>query len=491
MDERKYYFRSPKIQTVLVVLVGILLYIYLTIQADQWPSFLDYLRAAFYTVTFRFERIPANVQGLFLDIMLFLSGLFIWMAFFAQFILPVRSVQDRYAALDRLLVYFMGAHGPAIFVQDGVKRQRWKEHERRGPGLIYLDSASAAVLRDDVSFTRPVGPGVVFTPKGEYLASAVDLHVQSHPRPPFGPLPDEDPFAPRGMDEPDANFAERTTRRLQTSAMTRDGVEIVPNITASFMIEPLEDTGFLGFSYNPDAVLRYVTAEGAQDSSNHPGGTGHVPVNLLPANLAVELWREYLQKFTLNQLFSLPGSGDVQSRDTALNIIRRMVFLRLTQPLVEELNDSGQPTGRTVRSREYEILKNAGIRVLRVAIYQLRMQKSIEATMVQQWMATWLQRAQLEREQVESTRSRAVQMAKEDGLLHFARAAINLFDEDLLSSPRPDDPEAQFAQMRWSLENLINGTRNDLTSNPVLTRRLVHEHLLLDDLLEWIKGVPQ
>jgi len=493
MNDRSNFFKNPKTQTALVVAAGLLFYIYLTLRADQFPTFLDFLRTAFYTVTLNFRRIPPSVQALVLDGVLFVSGLLIWMAFFAQFILPVRSVQDRYAALDRLLVYFTGAHGPAVFIKDGEVNQRRHESERRSPGLIYLDSASAAVLRNDVSFTRPVGPGVVFTPKNEYLARAVDLHVQSHPRPPLGPLAGEDPFAPRAADETEEDAARRNERRLQTSAITRDGVEVVPNISVVFQIERLPGDHSLGFSYNPDAVLRYVTAEGASHSAARGSGgeNGQVPLHLLPAHLAVDLWREYLQKFTLNELFNSPAGSQAQGAQaggTALQVIRRMVVERMTQPLVEELDGAGQPTGRAVRSREYEVIKRAGIQVLGVSIANLRMKPSVDQTMVRQWIANWMQRAQVDRERVEGRRNEAALEGRERALLRFALAAIRRMDEDLLSMPRSQDSEDEFAQMKAALEHLLHGTLSDIQRDPVLNQRLGIEITHLSDLIDWVRG---
>jgi hypothetical protein len=495
MNDRKNTLSNPKVQTVLVILAALLFYLYLTARADQLPTFLDFLRFAFYTATFRFSRIPASIQSLILDGVLFFSGLLLWMAFYAQFILPVRTIQDRYAALDRLVVYFMGAHGPAIFVENGEVRMRRQEAERRGPGLIYLDSASAAVLRNDVSFTRPVGQGVVFTPKHEYLASAVDLHIQAQPRPPLGPLPGEDPFAPRALDETEELYALRKERRLQTSAITRDGVELVPNIMAVYQIERLPKDTSLGFSFNPDAVLRYVTTDGVSRAASHgvspEGGKGQVPLHLLPAHLAVDLWREYIQKFTLNELFSTPtGKVDwgLLGSDTALQIIRRMVQQRLTLPLVEELNGAGQPTGRTVRSREYEVLKGAGIQVLSASISNLRLLKSVEQTMVHQWYATWTQRAQMDRDAAEQRRSRAALFGREEALLRFSQAAIRRFDEDLLSLPKPAEPEDEFAQMKMALEKLVHGTLVDTVSDTALYQRLASETNYLSELIDWIRG---
>ena len=45
--------------------------------------------------------------------------LVLWMAFFAQFVLPVRTFRDRQKIFDRLLTYLFGSHGPALFIENG------------------------------------------------------------------------------------------------------------------------------------------------------------------------------------------------------------------------------------------------------------------------------------------------------------------------------------------------------------------------------------
>jgi hypothetical protein len=57
-------------------------------------------------------------------------GLLFWLAVFAQFVLPVSTLKDRQKIFDRLLLYLVGAHGPAIFIQDGVPVERREEEKK-------------------------------------------------------------------------------------------------------------------------------------------------------------------------------------------------------------------------------------------------------------------------------------------------------------------------------------------------------------------------
>jgi len=251
--------------------------------------------------------IRANLVYIFIDGFIFVIGLLVWLAFFAQFVLPMRTFSDRQKIFDRLLTYLGGGHGPAIFVRDGKQVKRQGEAEKKGPGVLWLDSASAAVTRTAVAFKHAIGPGVHFTDKNEYLASTVDLHTQMQK---LGPREKEDVFAPKPDKDVDTSKKEKydevQKRRVEVSAWTRDGIEVVPNITVVFKIDAApakrEEAGSR-FGFEPEAVRKAVTGEGI-----NPGQPSNIPRrrvawNQLPALIAVDLWREYLAKFTLQELF--------------------------------------------------------------------------------------------------------------------------------------------------------------------------------------------
>src|SRR3990172_8930228 len=81
----------------------------------------------------RLGGIRANLVTIIIDGVIFLIGLLVWRAFFAQFVLPVSSFRDRQKIFDRVYASF-GGRGPAIFVRDGQPLMRPGEEERKGPG---------------------------------------------------------------------------------------------------------------------------------------------------------------------------------------------------------------------------------------------------------------------------------------------------------------------------------------------------------------------
>jgi hypothetical protein len=257
--------------------------------------------------------LTSNLIFVIIDTVIFFFGLLVWLAFFAQFVLPVHTFQERQNIFDRLLMYLSGGHGPAIFIRDGKPIERLGEEKKRGPGVLWLDSASAAVTRTATSFKQTIGPGVHFTEKDEYIAGTVDLHRQSQG---IGPRESEDPFAAKKENQKEEEFNQIQKRRLEVSAWTRDGIEIVPNIKVKFKIDATpakEDEEGSRFGFDAESVRKAITGEGINPQAPSDTPRHRVAWNQLPALIAADLWREYLSKFTLAELFEASQPGFIAS----------------------------------------------------------------------------------------------------------------------------------------------------------------------------------
>src|SRR5215216_4369345 len=155
-------------------------------------GWLAFLLLVYGAQIYRMGGIQASIFDIFLDLAcIFPLLLVLWMAFFAQFVLPVRTIRDRQRIFDRLITYLFGGHGPALFIENGVIKEHSGERLRKGPGVLWLDSASAAVTRTAVAIKQTLGPGVHFMSSREYIAGTLDLHVQSHS---IGPKENDKPF---------------------------------------------------------------------------------------------------------------------------------------------------------------------------------------------------------------------------------------------------------------------------------------------------------
>ncbi len=267
---------------------------------------------------FRMGGIGDNLSRIFVDLAcVFPVLLLLWLGFFAQFVLPVRTLLDRLQIFGRLITYLFGAHGPTLFIENGRIKEYSGERYRNGPGVLWLDSASAAVTRTAVAIKQVIGPGVHFTNSREYVAGTVDLHIQSQV---IGPKETDKPFEAKRPDRTQEEWDQIQDRRRQVSALTRDGIEVIPNISVSFRVStgfPREGKPGSRFGYrtgvskrdkenekkDKEAIRRAILGEGINPIAVLDSPRRRVAWNELPGLLAVDVWREYIAKFTLDQLF--------------------------------------------------------------------------------------------------------------------------------------------------------------------------------------------
>ncbi|HET9914670.1 MAG TPA: hypothetical protein VFQ13_22440 [Anaerolineales bacterium] len=266
----------------------------------------------------RADGLQNHLDDIFIDLAcIFPVLLVLWLAFFAQFVLPVRTFRDRQKIFSRLISYLFGTHGPTLFIENGIIKEHSGERDKKGPGVLWLDSASAAVTRTAVAFKQTLGPGVHFTKNSEFIAGTLDLHNQSQV---IGPQESDKPFEEIRESQTLEEWSQIQDRRRQVSALTRDGIEVIPNISVSFRVStgfPKEGQPGSRFGYrtgvtkkdkenekkDQDAIRRAILGEGINPNAVQDSPRHRVAWNELPGSLAVDVWREYVAKFTLDQLF--------------------------------------------------------------------------------------------------------------------------------------------------------------------------------------------
>ena len=256
-----------------------------------------------YGYEYKYQGGIINLPGIVFDFVLLFFLVQITVAFYAQFVLPIHKRGDRLRVISRLWLHAMGGHGPAIFVKNGRLVESKDESEKKGPGVLWLDTASAVVTHTDTAFKNFLGPGVHFTHADEKIASVISLHTQSHR---LGPEKEDDPFKPAKDYVSEEDYNKVQDRQMAVRAITRDGIEVVPNISVTFKIDAASAKGKekgTRFGFDQNAIERAARGEGVSAASGKDEPK-HVAWNQLPALIAADLWREYLGKFTLNQLFS-------------------------------------------------------------------------------------------------------------------------------------------------------------------------------------------
>ncbi len=449
-------------------------------------------------------------------ILVLLAGLLFWSLFFPQFLLPVHSITDRLEMVRHFWLYWMGAHGPATFVEDGVRVDRahngeWDQRLKRifrifraltwpfsylfrraldgllglYSGVIYLDCNSAGVLRNVTGFTRPVGPGVVFTERFEILANAVELRLQNQFA---GPLGGESPFAPRLEGEPEKDYQARQMRRNETAGFTRDGIEIVPNVIAIFKLRGKRSSGGTEYGCNRTSVWRAVVHEGVNPGAPVDSPRRHVAWNELPVFIAVDLWREYLRLFTLNQLFTPCIKNPRKPRHpgetllTGLEVVCSQMRERMTKQKVLMLNAHGEFLDTYAHSQEHDLFQERGIEVLAAPVIQLRMPAVVDEGIAARWKERWDLHLSPHFASAGQAQ-RAVEIgAQRQAWTDFAQASAHLLALRLETEPKipPGIDE--------TIELLIRSTQEKTLTEMELQRRLGLDGAKLNDAIAWIRS---
>jgi hypothetical protein len=426
------------------------------------------------------------------DLALCIAGLMVWMVFFAQFVLPVSKLGDRLNVVDRLVTYLMGGHGPALFIENGFVREREGESEKHGPGVIWLDSASAAVLRTEAQFTQTVGPGVHFTKAGEYIAGTADLHTLTQST---GPEDTDEPFTVTKTHE---NYQKMQERRWATSGTTRDAIEVVAAISVVFRIKSADGEGGTRFGFNP------ANSESAIRDSITRGVKLNQPVcSPLPAKMAVDIWREYLHKVRLSELFEIVDWGS----ETTLQFIAGLVKNRLNQESVVLLDDFGRPclkgvgkgkfdeqrfltycqlrkAGKNelaesmlekIPSQEFKTLTAMGIEVTAAGVKRLIFAPEVEERLIKEWTALWLKNAQKEHELVERDRKLAEIAGNDEALKEFAQMVIKA------SARQAPGSKSE------ALIQIVHSSLTGLLRNATLLKRTTTEQRDLSDMIDKLR----
>lgn len=547
VEIRRSWISRPVVQVPLVSMVILGVYIYLTSQSEKSAGIFAIVKGVVKFFLLLWGRIEPAVCLVFLDI--FLMVLFTWlsMALFAQYGLPVRTLGQRLKAMLYLPMYFFfPRRGPLARVDNGELPEDYPRREPRGLGVIYLDTASAALLRKPGEYTRAVGPGLVFARPAEYVAETVDLHRQTWPFPPFGPLGDaEDPFAPFDPKiEKEEEYQQRQERRSQTSGTTRDGVEVVPQIFAVCRLDTslvrADDPEYIenlrlypewggnsnkvmtNFGYSDEAVRRAVLG-GRVDPrrKDQPLEDRQHPWYQLPTFMAVDLWREYLRKFSFEELFQPLEGRDAAFQDvryanrTALEVVIDMVAHRLCDEWVDAFDAQGNlqralpdqpgrdvelPDGRTqkdeqgqpvrilqLRSREFVLLRERGTKVLYVPIRGVRFAPRVEDQLINSWFSFWLWRAKTERENIERLRSFRQRAGELEAQREFAVNAARLVDRSMAKLPRSRSGEEHTVQMERLLEVILRGTLAHTAADTNLNTRLINEKGQILQFIDWLR----
>jgi len=416
------------------------------------------------TLEFKFDFI-------FILFFIFFVSTVFFLFFFSQFALPVLNTEKRIKAVQRIFSYLFGDHGPAIFIENGEIRERKIDRLKNGPGVVILDTASAAVLRTPVRYKGAIGPGIAFTERDESIAGVVDLHIQTNY---IGPRTGENPFIELQKNESKAAFEARIARRDESMAITRDGIQICINLEIRFKLDSNPGEGNSAFGFNPLSVEKAVIGQSISTDKPDDNPDKTYSWEKLPNNLVMDIFREYISKYTINELFPLS-----RSEKNPIKTIIDEIRTRLTQSHYQNYDNYGNRIEEVVFSKEFDLLKRRGIKFLDISVTNIRFPVEVEDELSNRWKTSWLEVASKDKKLVEQQHAIQTIAGQNQALMDYAYGATKYLGS------RQNSENLSGEEI---LVSLIKGNLETISQNPDLSTQLVNEYKDLSDLIDWIRA---
>jgi hypothetical protein len=284
------------------------------------------------------------------------------------------------------------------------------------------------------------------------------------------------PFAEKGKKETLAEYQTRQSQRNETRALTRDGIEIVSTITVYFRLESTPGEGNTQFGYRPSSVEKAILGQNIDLNYPIDAANRNRRWDWLPAHLAADVWREFLGKYTLDELFQ-----QKINHNSTMTAMLKVIRARLMEEQAPTLNNFGMESGNLEDSREFKLLKKRGIHVTRLEIYNLRMPDEVENQLVQRWKTSWLERARQDRILVDQQRDLVTRKGQEDAYIRVAEGASQSFITLA--------PNEKFTGKEL-LKRLLRGNLDLCERDSALNSMTVNEITQLQELLDWVEKQP-
>jgi len=158
-------------------------------------------------------------------------------------LLPVTDEDQRAKVLSFLNACVRGSNRPAYVIDSTARARKVLERvpgdqfsrDKSSPGLVVTGCDHAVALSDGFRFKGVHGPGIVFTGYGDQVVQAIDLRPQA--------------------------------RSFQVAGLTRDGIEITVEASASFRIDAGRREPGLGqhLPFNRGAAFRALRAQRVEE----------------------------------------------------------------------------------------------------------------------------------------------------------------------------------------------------------------------------------
>ncbi len=418
-----------------------------------------------------------------------LSGLLL----LGQFVLPVSTWQERLLTISYQVFFFLNRHGRMVYIENGRVISALEDINPPKLRVAWLDQASMAlILRPDGSL-RTAEPGLIFLSEQEKIAVSLDLHLRTFI---YGPELGEAPTADQRHSESQDVYAARQRRREETTGLTRDGLEVVPNLVIDFKVKGEPGEGNNPYGFDAKAATQAMKGELPFRDGQYQIDDLHSVISTarrweaVPGQVAAEAWREVLLDYDLKELFEEVEPRTAENLHLPATTYLDVIIQRVNDLLIKENNPKVDRKGNPVKlaagspatttSRFVSQLLEYGIQVLSVSIVNLHFHTEDEKELVEIWQEHWLARCRKEQILIRRIRDVEAQKACEQASLDYSKAVFKPLVRRMHSYGNQVNSRLTLNE---ALDLLLRGTRElpELDSDC---------QVVIDRLSQWAKDHP-
>ena len=269
-------------------------------------------------------------------------------------------------------------------------------------------------------------------------------------------------------------YEARISRKNETLAITRDGIQVCANFSLRFKLDAKPGEGNSAYGYNAVSVEKAIIGQSINFEKPDDNPERTTSWKWYPVNLTIDIFREYISKYTLNELFPL-----TKSETNLLDLIAHQIKLRLSQAQYYAIDIYGNELSETVFSKEFDLIKKRGIKFLDLSITNMRLPAQIEEELQTRWKTSWMDVANREKKIVEQEQAIQSLSGQDQALMDYAYGA----SKHLGSYPVTDDLDS-----KEILISLLKGNLDTISQDPGLSTVLGSEYKDITDLVEWVRS---
>jgi len=404
-----------------------------------------------------------------LALLVFGIALLFTLIFFSQFLFPLNSIDQRIETILHLLRFIFGKITRIAIIRDGQIVSPEIAISNQPVRAIWSDSASAAVVENNIGKQRVFSGGFWFLQNSERLVGLVSLKKQTYT---LGPLPFDKPYMPKQPQETFEIYTSRIKKAGETHAVTLDGCEVCATIFIEYQIDNKSKYLRNGFGFDPDSIKKNVYSKLPLQDDGYTIIKSEKGWESIPPTLTARIWKELVQQLKLAQLVY-----EHNSELSMLKIISNQIQKRLTQATS---NQSGSQDGTKITrqaNHEFRELYNRGIRVNKVEVTHLHIPELYEKELLNEWCHNILREGELLNQNIRERLYDLDKKARTQALLDFSYA---------LARYSKNQPNTTISPLIFQLTANLKGILYLIRHNPLLVQGLEKDYQQLTNLSDFL-----